>query len=69
MSMDRKRFSITLPNYVADFLDGLMDDLGFNRSDLIEECILFTSQDVDGFLDQFDLTEEEPEEEPEEEEE
>ena len=56
---------ITLPNYVNDFLHEVMEELGANKSELLEEIILFVSQNYDDFMSQFVIETEEEEEEEE----
>jgi len=67
--MKRKSVQITLPNYVNDFLYELMEELGSNKSEVIEKCIFFVSQNYDDFMSQFVIETEEEEESEEEEEE
>ena len=67
--MKRKSMQITLPNYVNDYLYKLMGELGSNKSEVIEKCIFYVSQNYDDFMSQFVIENEEEEELEEEEEE
>ena len=48
---------ITLPWYINDFLHGLMAEMGFNKSDLIEQLIFYVSmpENLEEFKNQFEL--------------
>jgi len=65
---------ITLPGYVNDFLHGLMDEMGWNKSVLIEQLVFFVSmpENLEDFKEQYELAyadEDEDEDEDEEDEE
>ena len=62
---------ITLPGYVNDFLHGLMDDMGWNKSVLIEQLVFFVSmpEHLEDFKSQFVFEEEDDDDEDEEEDE
>ncbi|GAI09064.1 unnamed protein product [marine sediment metagenome] len=70
MSMKKTRLQLTLHVYVNDYLHQLMEELGCNKSEIVEECIIFTSMPEiwDSFRAQFTLEGEEEEEEDDEEE-
>ena len=48
---------ITLPGYINDFLHGLMEEMGFNKSDLIEQLIFYVSMpdNLEEFKNQYEL--------------
>jgi len=48
---------ITLPGYINDFLHGLMVEMGFNKSDLIEQLVFYVSmpENLEEFKNQFEL--------------
>lgn len=62
MSMKAVRMGITLPKFIADYMDQLAEELDCSRSDVIGESILYVSQYEDGFKAQFELTEDDEEE-------
>lgn len=60
---------ITLPHYVNDFLHEIMEEMGFNKSDLLEQMVLYVSmpENMEDFKSQFELGgagEEEDDDEP-----
>lgn len=67
MSLKKKRANISLPSYVMDYIEGLMSEMGSNKSDIIEALIFYGSQNEDDFKSQYgeaeDIDEEEEEEE------
>lgn len=71
MSMKRIRLSVTLPGYINEFLHGLMEEMGFNKSDLIEQLVFFVSmpENLEEFKAQYEIEFEDDEDEEEDEEE
>ena len=68
MSMKRKAMQITLPGVVNDFLHELMEEIGLNKSDLLESMVFFVSmpEHLEDFKSQFVFEEEDDDEDEEE---
>lgn len=64
MSMKKRRLQMTVSFYVDDYLKALMEEMGFNKSELVEACILYVSMPghEEDFKSQFSLVDEEEEE-------
>lgn len=58
--MRRKKIQITLPRYIDDYLLEVMEEMGSNKSDLIEAIIMFISQpeNEEAFKSQYGEAEE-----------
>ena len=61
MSHKRIRLSITLPEYINDYCGYMRGVLGINKSDFIEEALIFVSNNESEFLEQFTLFDDEEE--------
>ncbi len=57
MSMKRKAMQITLPGVVNDFLHELMEEIGLNKSDLLESMVFFVSmpEHLEDFKSQYEI--------------
>lgn len=53
--MERVRMSITLPGVVNDFLHEMMEEYGFNKSDLLETIVFYVSMpdNLEDFKSQY----------------
>ena len=68
--MKRKAMQITLPGVVNDFLHELMEEIGLNKSDLLESMVFFVSmpEHLEDFKSQFVFEEEDVDDDEDEEE-